>query len=87
MQAPGWGLTFPRVPNDPHAMEISLNPATEVRVSFVDPEGKPVPKMQVLPLPHDQASIEREGAELTRYHFAPGLRRPFLHPVIGPAGR
>jgi hypothetical protein len=43
--------------------------------------------MQALPLPHDQASLQRDGVELTRYHFAPTLRRPFLYPVIGPAGR
>jgi hypothetical protein len=51
------------------------------------PNAKPVPRMQVLPLPHDQASIERDGKELTRYHFAPNQRRPFLYPVIGPSGR
>ncbi len=28
------------------------------------PDARPVPRMQVLPLPHDQASIERDGAEL-----------------------
>jgi hypothetical protein len=43
--------------------------------------------MQALPLPHEQAAIERDGAELTRYHFAPTLRRPFLYPVVGPSGR
>jgi hypothetical protein len=51
------------------------------------PGAKPVPKLQVLPLPHDEASIVREGKELTRYHFAPGQRRPFLYPLVGPSGR
>ena len=51
------------------------------------PDAKPVPLMQAVPLPHDQASIQRGGAELTRYHFARDLRRPFLYPVIGPSGR
>jgi hypothetical protein len=51
------------------------------------PDAKPVPRMQVLPLPHDQASFERAGKELTRYHFGPELRRPYLYPVIGPSGR
>lgn len=50
-------------------------------------QGKPVPDMQVLPLPYDQASFQEAGAELTRYHFGPGLKRPFLYPVIGPEGR
>jgi hypothetical protein len=51
------------------------------------PEARPVPRMQVIPLPGDQASIQRDGSELTRYHFGEGLRRPFLFPVIGPSGR
>lgn len=49
--------------------------------------AKPIPRLQVLPLPHDQASIERDGVEITRYHFSPGQRRPFLYPIIGPSGR
>ena len=47
---------------------------------------KPVPRMQVIPMPYDQASFQRDGVELTRYHFGPGLHRPFLFPVIGPSG-
>ncbi|GAA4437829.1 hypothetical protein GCM10023155_39130 [Bremerella cremea] len=43
--------------------------------------------MQVLPLPHDQVSITRDGRELLRYHYAAGLHRPFIYPVVGPAGR
>ncbi len=48
---------------------------------------KPVPRMQVIPMPYYQASFQRDGIELTRYHFGPGLHRPFLFPVIGPSGR
>ncbi len=51
------------------------------------PHARPVPRMQVIPLPGDQASIRRDGVELTRYHFGPSLRRPFLFPVVGPSGR
>jgi hypothetical protein len=51
------------------------------------PNAKPVPRMQVIPLPGDQASIQRDGVELTRFHFAPSQRRPFLFPMIGPSGR
>ena len=50
-------------------------------------EPKSVPLMQVVPMPYDQASFQRDGVELTRYHFGPGLRRPFLFPVVGPSGR
>ncbi|MBN2137761.1 MAG: PmoA family protein [Sedimentisphaerales bacterium] len=48
---------------------------------------KPVSRLQVVPLPYDQASFRRDGEELTRYHFGPQLHRPFLFPVNGPAGR
>jgi len=47
---------------------------------------KPVPRMQVIPMPYNQASFQRDGLELTRYHFGPGLHRPFLFPIIGPSG-
>jgi hypothetical protein len=50
-------------------------------------EPKPVPRMQVIPMPYDQASFQRNGVEITRYHFGPGLHRPFLLPIIGPSGR
>ena len=48
---------------------------------------KAVPRMQVIPTPYDQASFQRDGVELTRYHFGPGLHRPFLFPMVGPTGR
>lgn len=47
---------------------------------------KPIPRVQVVPLPYDQASIQVEGRELTRLHFGRQLHRPFLYPVISPAG-
>lgn len=50
-------------------------------------EGKPIPAMQVLPLPYDQASVERQGQEIARYHFGPTLRRPYVYPLVGPTGK
>jgi hypothetical protein len=50
------------------------------------PEAKAVPRLQIVPQPYDQVSFQREGVEITRYHFGVGLERPFLFPVIGPAG-
>jgi hypothetical protein len=50
-------------------------------------EPKPVPRMQVLPLPDDEVSFHRDGTEIARFHFSKGQRRPFVYPVIGPAGR
>jgi len=51
------------------------------------PGAKPVPRMQAVPLPHDQVSFERDGVEIARYHFGPDLRRPFVFPILGPLGR
>lgn len=50
-------------------------------------EPKPVPRMQALPQPHDQLSFQRDGVEIARYHFGADGKRPFVFPVIGPAGR
>jgi hypothetical protein len=51
------------------------------------PSAKPVPRAQVLPWPDFQAIFQREGVELARYWFSPAQRRPFVYPIIGPAGR
>jgi hypothetical protein len=49
-------------------------------------EPKAVPRIQVVPQPYEQISFQREGVEIARYHFGPGLRRPFVFPMIGPSG-
>ncbi|MCX7819000.1 MAG: PmoA family protein [Kiritimatiellae bacterium] len=46
-----------------------------------------VPALQAVPQPYHQISFQRDGLEIARYHFGPELRRPFVFPVIGPAGR
>ena len=51
------------------------------------PQGKPVPRLQLVPQPYDQLSFQRDGAEIARYYFGRGLRRPFVFPVVGPSGR
>jgi hypothetical protein len=51
------------------------------------PAAQPVPRMQVLPLPRGEASVEREGQEISRYYFDKELYRPFLYPLIGPSGK
>jgi hypothetical protein len=48
---------------------------------------KPVPRVQAIPLPYDQVSFQRDGTEIARYHYDPTLHRPFVYPIIGPAGR
>jgi len=51
------------------------------------PAPKPVPELQVVPMPYYQASFQRDGVEITRYHFGPELNRPFVFPVVGPSGK
>jgi hypothetical protein len=63
---------------------IAIGPMTRAQGLL---EAKPVPRLQVVPQAYEQASFQRDGAEITRYHFGPGLNRPFLFPVIGPSGR
>jgi hypothetical protein len=48
---------------------------------------KPAPRMQALPQPCEQVSFQRDGVEIARFHFGPTLKRPFVFPLIGPAGR
>jgi len=50
-------------------------------------QPKPVPRLQAVPLPHQQVAFERDGEEIARLHFGPELRRPFVFPLIGPSGR
>ncbi|MGW8256963.1 MAG: DUF6807 domain-containing protein [Thermoguttaceae bacterium] len=64
-------------------LTIAGTPADETNL----PTAKPVPAVQVLPLPYDQASFQYFGKELTRYHFGPTLRRPFNYPMRGPDDR
>jgi len=65
---------------------LALLIGTNIWAQEVPPTPKPVPRMQVIPMPYHQASFQREGVEITRYHFGPGLHRPFLFPVIGQSG-
>jgi hypothetical protein len=52
---------------------------------FADP--KPVPRLQIIPQADDQAAFIRDDTEIARYQFGPTLRRPYVFPLIGPAGR
>ncbi len=66
---------------------LYLGAITAVTVAQEVPEVKGVARLQVVPLPYGQASFQREGVEVARYHFGAGLKRPFLYPIVGPAGR
>ena len=64
--------------------QVDASPSS-ARATEVTP--KPVPQMQVIPLPGSQASVERAGSEISRYYFGKELLRPFLFPMIGPSGK
>lgn len=68
-------------------LQFILFTALQTGSQFERDDAKPVPQMQVLPLPGNEASVEREGHEISRYHFGPELYRPFLYPLIGPTGK
>lgn len=51
------------------------------------PHAKPVPNVQVIPLPHEQATFLYQQRELTRYHFAVDQQRPYWYPIISPSGQ
>ncbi len=50
-------------------------------------QTKPIPTAQTIPLPGQQISFQRDGAEIARFYFAPDQRRPFVYPIVGPAGK
>ena len=47
------------------------------------PDFKPVPRVQVVPLPHHVTSFQLDGRELTALHFDPLDMRPFWYPILG----
>ncbi len=63
----------------------SVSPLAFAQVSL--PNAKPIPIVQALPQPYEQVSFQRDGSELARLHFGPGLNRPFVFPLVGPSGR
>ena len=50
------------------------------------PPSLPVPKVQVLPLPHSVSSFRLEGRELTAAHSDPADQRPYWYPILTSQG-
>ena len=46
-----------------------------------------VPRVQIVPQPDDQVSVQVEGQERLRWHASPRYPRPFFFPLVGPSGR
>lgn len=45
------------------------------------------PTVEVVPLPYQQIAFEIGGREVARYHGGDSVPKPFLYPLIGPAGK
>jgi hypothetical protein len=45
------------------------------------------PQAQLVPQPLDRVDFQIDGASRLTYHYSPLAPRPFLYPLIGPAGR
>jgi hypothetical protein len=61
-------------------VHLSLDPYSHA-------QPKPAPRMQAVPQPYDQVSFQRDGVEISRFHFGHANKRPFVYPLIGPSGR
>lgn len=70
-----------------HLVLIAGSVFSQVGDSPKAPPPQPVPAMQVLPLPMQQAAVEWNGREISRYYFGADNRRTFLYPLIGPSGK
>lgn len=49
--------------------------------------AKPIPAVQVIPLPYERARFELNGNALTTYHHGPLVQRPHWYPLLGPSSR
>lgn len=45
------------------------------------------PSVQVVPLPYQEVAFEIDGHEVARYYGSDDTTKPFLFPLIGPAGK
>jgi hypothetical protein len=63
-------------------------PARAEKAQYRHPTAKEAfPRVQVVPMPDDQASFQYDGIELLRYHYPSRYIRPYWFPLLGPAGR
>lgn len=69
------------------AISVMSGPVSPADAEEGLPNAKPVPRVQVLPLPGDQATFEVDGREVARYWSGDGQERPFVYPIVGPSGR
>lgn len=51
------------------------------------PTLPPFPRVRAVPMPEREVAFEVDGAEVARYHYGPPASKPYVFPLIGPAGR
>ena len=76
---------FRASPNTPHFL-LMMTVVGVALTGRAPAQPRPVPRVQALPLPHNEVSFQSAGRELTRLHFSNTQERPFLFPVNGPSG-
>ena len=57
-----------------------------VTPAFAQDTARPVPHMQVLPMPHSISSFQLDGKELTASHYDKADMRPFWYPIMTSKG-
>jgi hypothetical protein len=72
--------TVPRLPYPPRSYRRAL------------PDGRIAPpaafaRMQLVPQPEGRLDVEEDGRLVTAYHHRASEPKPYLYPLIGPAGR
>ncbi len=50
-------------------------------------QGAPFPLVSAVPLPDSRIGFEIAGHEIARYHYGEDAAKPYVFPIIGPAGR
>ncbi len=56
------------------------------QASFSLAQTLPIPRVQVMPLPHGISTFQLDGQELTSAHYNADDRRPFWHPILTSKG-
>jgi hypothetical protein len=75
--------------DDPKALRLPYPPRSFRRV-LEDGRAAPIPyaaRMQLTPEPGGRLAVEEDGRLVTIYQHHPDEPRPYLYPLIGPAGR
>ncbi len=73
-------LRAPRLPYPPRSYRHTFPDGRATEVSNF-------PRMQCIPQPDHRLDVQDDGRLVTTYHFGPQAPKPYLFPLLGPAGR